>query len=98
MNQEQRDAIRAEHHVGQNEADDQCQSCYSPDGYPCYATKYVDLLDACEAEQKAGFTDDELEGIISLARLVAFKHDIKDNEKSASDKAKAMLEARKEAQ
>ena len=51
MNQQERDALREKHRVGQNEADDQCQSCYSPDGYPCDVIK---VLDAWEAEVHDG--------------------------------------------
>ena len=47
MNQQERDELRAKHRVGQNEADDQCQACYSADGYPCDVIK---VLDAWEAE------------------------------------------------
>ena len=42
MNQQERDELRAKHRVGQNEADNQCQSCYSPDGYPCDTIKVLD--------------------------------------------------------
>ena len=45
MNQQERDELRAKHRVGQNEADDQCQSCFSADGYPCDVIK---MLDATE--------------------------------------------------
>ena len=45
MNQRERDELRAKHRVGQNEADDQCQSCFSADGYPCDVIK---MLDATE--------------------------------------------------
>jgi hypothetical protein len=45
MNQQERDALREKHRVGQNEADDQCQSCYSPDGYPCDVITVLDDLD-----------------------------------------------------
>lgn len=47
MNQPERDELRAKHHVGQNEAEDQCQACYSADGYPCDVIK---VLDSWEAE------------------------------------------------
>ena len=46
MNQQQRDEMRAKHHVGQNEADDQCQSCFRADGYPCDVIKVLDALEA----------------------------------------------------
>ena len=39
------DELRAKHHVGQNEAENQCQACYSADGYPCDVIK---VLDDCE--------------------------------------------------
>ena len=42
MNQQERDALREKHRVGQNEADNQCQACYSPDGYPCDTIKVLD--------------------------------------------------------
>ena len=42
MNQQERDSLREKHRVGQNEADNQCQSCYSPDGYPCDTIKVLD--------------------------------------------------------
>ena len=45
MNQQERDELRAKHRVGQNEADDQCQSCFSADGYPC---DVIRVLDATE--------------------------------------------------
>jgi hypothetical protein len=45
MNLQERDDLRAKHCVGQNEADDQCQSCYSPDGYPCDVIKVLDAWD-----------------------------------------------------
>ena len=46
MNQHERDELRAKHHVGQNEADDQCQSCYSADGYPCDVIRVLDWAEA----------------------------------------------------
>jgi len=49
MNQPERDELRAKHHVGQNEAEDQCQACYSADGYPCDVIK---VLDATEPVSK----------------------------------------------
>lgn len=49
MNQPERDELRAKHHVGQNEAEDQCQACYSADGYPCDVIK---VLDAWEEASK----------------------------------------------
>ena len=49
MNQPERDELRAKHHVGQNEAEDQCQACYSADGYPCDVIK---MLDATEPVSK----------------------------------------------
>ena len=45
MNQPERDELRAKHHVGQNEAEDQCQACYSADGYPCDVIKVLDWAD-----------------------------------------------------
>ena len=42
MNQQERDELREKHRVGQNEADNQCQACYSPDGYPCDTIKVLD--------------------------------------------------------
>ena len=51
MNQQERDSLREKHRVGQNEADNQCQSCYSPDGYPCDTIK---VLDAWEADVHDG--------------------------------------------
>ena len=46
MNADERQAIRAKHRVGQNEADDQCQGCFTIP-YPCDVIK---VLDAWEAE------------------------------------------------
>jgi len=46
MNATDRKNLREKHHVGQNEGDDQCQSCYSADGYPCDAIRLLDELDA----------------------------------------------------
>ena len=46
MNQRERDELRAKHRVGQNEADDQCQSCFSADGYPCDVIKVLDALES----------------------------------------------------
>ena len=46
MNQPERDELRAKHHVGQNEAEDQCQACYSADGYPCDVIKVLDALES----------------------------------------------------
>ena len=45
MNQQERDELRAKHRVGQNEADDQCQSCFSADGYPCDVIKVLDATE-----------------------------------------------------
>ena len=42
LSPDQRQALREKHHVGQNEGDDQCQSCYSADGYPCDVIKVLD--------------------------------------------------------
>ena len=39
------DELRAKHHVGQNEAENQCQACYSADGYPCDVIKVLDALE-----------------------------------------------------
>ena len=46
MNQPERDELRAKHHVGQNEAEDQCQACHSADGYPCDVIKVLDALES----------------------------------------------------
>jgi len=45
MTPEERKALREKHHVGNNEADDQCQSCYSADGYPCDVIKVLNELE-----------------------------------------------------
>ena len=45
MNQQKRDALRAKHHVGQNEADDQCQGCFTIT-YPCDVIKLLDALES----------------------------------------------------
>jgi hypothetical protein len=45
MNQQERDELRAKHHVGTNEADDQCQACFSIDGYPCDVIRLLDELE-----------------------------------------------------
>ena len=45
MTPAERIALREKHHVGQNEADDQCQSCYSADGYPCDVIKVLDATE-----------------------------------------------------
>ena len=39
------DELRAKHHVGQNEAENQCQACYSADGYPCDVIKVLDATE-----------------------------------------------------
>jgi len=52
MNQAERQALRKKHHVGNNEGDDQCQSCYSADGYPCDVIKVLDAWDFERAMQK----------------------------------------------
>ena len=46
MTPDERQELRAKHHVGQNEADDQCQGCFTIP-YPCDVIK---VLDAWEAE------------------------------------------------
>ena len=48
LSPDQRQALREKHHVGQNEGDDQCQSCYSADGY--YPCDVIQVLDATEPE------------------------------------------------
>jgi hypothetical protein len=59
LNSEERDRLREKHRVGQNEADDQCQSCYSPDGYPCDVIKVLDATEPafsdCDHETNNGW-------------------------------------------
>ena len=43
MTPDERQALRAKHHVGQNEADDQCQACFTIP-YPCDVIKVLDAL------------------------------------------------------
>jgi len=45
MTPEELKTLREKHHVGNNEADDQCQSCYSADGYPCDVIKVLDATE-----------------------------------------------------
>ena len=55
MNRQERDELRAKHHVGQNEADDQCQGCFTIP-YPCDVIKmldYVELLEQAYEHAKA---------------------------------------------
>ena len=61
MNQQERDALREKHRVGQNEADNQCQSCYSPDGYPCDTIKVLDALDEVLVQVNAPIEVDQHE-------------------------------------
>jgi len=41
MTPDERQALRAKHRVGQNEADDQCQACFTIP-YPCDVIKVLD--------------------------------------------------------
>ena len=61
MNQQERDSLREKHRVGQNEADNQCQSCYSPDGYPCDTIKVLDALDEVLVQVNAPIEVDQHE-------------------------------------
>jgi hypothetical protein len=64
MTPDERQALRAKHHVGQNEADDQCQACFTIP-YPC---DVIRLLDATEelksSDLKTKVECDHPEGVL----------------------------------
>jgi len=47
MTPDERQALRAKHRVGQNEADDQCQACFTIP-YPCDVIKVLDYAELLE--------------------------------------------------
>ena len=108
MNQQQRDEIREKHRnlmgecvrcysmINEERDDPYSPPEYSSASFPCWAIKYVDTLDAWEAEKANDFTDEELEAILYMGDCVLWEWgDLSEQEESAYRKAKAILEARK---
>ena len=56
MTPDERQELRAKHHVGQNEADDQCQGCFTI-SYPCDVIRVLDAWEATPPEATSSECD-----------------------------------------
>ena len=68
MTPDERQELRAKHHVGQNEADDQCQGCFTI-SYPCDVIRVLDAWEATPPEATSSECDVDHDTVMGCERL-----------------------------